>query len=160
MIMQGTHDLSLVILSIAIAILASFTGLNLANRAHASSGKMQRSWLAAAALVLGGGIWSMHFVAMLAFSIPGMVMNYDVGLTLLSLGLAVGFTGTGFAVARRGLLCAPRVLTAGMLMGLGVLAMHYTGMAAMRMGATLSYGRAWWPSQRSSRSPLPQQPFG
>ncbi|WP_231568092.1 MHYT domain-containing protein [Sphingobium herbicidovorans] len=131
------------ILSIAIAILASFTGLSLASRAHASSGKMQRSWLAAAALVLGGGIWSMHFVAMLAFSMPGMVMNYDVGLTLLSLGLAVGFTGTGFAVASSGLLSLRRVITAGMLMGLGVLAMHYTGMAAMRMDATLSYGRAW-----------------
>ena|GEM_PF-96979 len=143
MTMQGTHDLSLVILSIAIAIFASFTALNLASRIRASSGRMQHIWLAAAALVLGGGIWSMHFVAMLAFSTPGMVMSYDVGLTLLSLALAVAFTGAGFAVARRRLVSLRRILAAGTLMGLGVLAMHYTGMAAMRMDATLSYGRAW-----------------
>lgn len=104
---------------------------------------MQQSWLAAAALVLGGGIWSMHFVAMLAFSMPGMVMSYDVGLTLLSLALAVAFTGAGFAVARRRLVSLRGILAAGTLMGLGVLAMHYTGMAAMRMDATLSYGRTW-----------------
>jgi PAS domain S-box-containing protein len=143
MTVYGMHDLTLVILSVALAIFASFTALNLADRARASSGRVQRSWLAVAALVLGGGIWSMHFVAMLAFSMPGIEMSYDVGLTLLSLAFAIGFTGAGFAIGSRGLVSPYRIMAAGTLMGAGVLAMHYTGMAAMRMDATLSYGRGW-----------------
>ncbi|WP_328276713.1 MHYT domain-containing protein [Sphingobium sp.] len=143
MMMHGTHNLALVVLSIAIAIFASFTALNLADRARESRGRMQQGWLVAAALVLGGGIWSMHFVVMLAFSMPGMTIGYDIGLTLLSLALAIGFTGAGFALASRSPVSATRVLSAGLLMGSGVLAMHYTGMAAMRMDAKLSYGWPW-----------------
>ena len=117
MTIYGMHDLTLVILSVALAIFASFTALNLADRARASSGRVQRSWLAVAALVLGGGIWSMHFVAMLAFSMPGIEMSYDVGLTLLSLALAIGFTGAGFAIGSRGLVSPYRIIVAGTLMG-------------------------------------------
>ena len=68
MIMTGTHDSNLVILSILIAMFASFSGISLAMRMRASTGWMRRLWLGAAAVALGGGIWSMHFVAMLAYS--------------------------------------------------------------------------------------------
>jgi PAS domain S-box-containing protein len=85
----------------------------------------------------------MHFVAMLAFSMPGMSTAYDPGLTLLSLALALGFTGAGFSLMNWRSDSLTRVLGAGLLMGFGVVAMHYVGMAAMRMDATLSYGQGW-----------------
>ncbi|WP_368732449.1 MHYT domain-containing protein, partial [Proteus vulgaris] len=70
---------------------------------------------------------------------PGMRMSYDLGLTLLSLALALGFTGAGFATLDWRAVSRTRILAAGLLMGLGVVAMHYVGMSAMRMPATLSY---------------------
>lgn len=144
MIMTGSHDAFLVMLSILIAIFASFTALSLASRIRSSTGWMRRVWISAAAVALGGGIWSMHFVAMLAFHMPGMRMSYDFGLTLLSLALALGFTGVGFATLNWQSVSRGRIVAAGLLIGSGVLAMHYVGMAAMRMPATLSYERLWF----------------
>ncbi len=141
--MTGGHDSFLVVLSIAIAIFASFTALSLASRIRSSAGWTRHVWISAAALALGGGIWSMHFVAMLAFSMPGMRMSYDLGLTLLSLALALGFTGAGFATLKWHAVSLGRVFASGLMMGLGVVAMHYIGMSAMRMPMTLSYGRFW-----------------
>lgn len=143
MIMHGTHDRLLVLLSIIIAIIASFTALSLAGRVRASGGWIRRAWLISAAVALGGGIWSMHFVAMLAFSMPGIEMSYDLKLTFLSLAIALVFTGTGFFVLNWEKISRARTLTAGLLMGTGVLAMHYVGMQAMRMPATLSYEKTW-----------------
>lgn len=143
MIVHGTHDKYLVILSILIAMFASFTALSLASRMRASMGWMHRVWLSAAAVTLGAGIWSMHFVAMLAFSMPGMETSYNLGLTFLSLCIALIFTGAGFAVMNWQAISPQRVVAAGLLIGSGVLAMHYIGMAAMRMAATLSYDRQW-----------------
>ena len=142
--MTGTYDRSLVILSILIAAFASYTALSLANRIRAAERGTRRVWLAAAAVAMGGGIWSMHFVAMLAFSVPGMSMSYDAGLTLLSLGLAVVFTGVGFSILGRRAGRRRQITAAGMLMGLGIVAMHYVGMAAMRMDAQLRYEQGWF----------------
>lgn len=144
MILTGSHDAFLVALSILIAIFASFTALSLASRIRSSKDWMRRVWVWAAAVALGGGIWSMHFVAMLAFHMPGMRMSYDLGLTFLSLALALGFTGIGFAILNWQSVSHVRIAAAGLLIGTGVLAMHYVGMAAMRMPATLSYGRLWF----------------
>jgi NO-binding membrane sensor protein with MHYT domain/nitrogen-specific signal transduction histidine kinase/ActR/RegA family two-component response regulator len=143
MIMKGSLDYFIVSLSIAIAIFASFTALSLASRMRASTGWMRRVWLAAAAAALGGGIWAMHFVAMLALRMPGMAMSYDLALTLLSLAIALAFTGAGFAVMNWRTISLGRVVSSGLLIGLGVLAMHYVGMAAMRVSATLSYDPSW-----------------
>jgi NO-binding membrane sensor protein with MHYT domain/signal transduction histidine kinase/ActR/RegA family two-component response regulator len=143
MVMTGSHDQYLVALSILIAVFASFTALSLAGRIRMSGGWTRRVWLGAAALALGGGIWSMHFVAMLAFSMPGMEMSYDLGLTLFSLALALAFTGLGFAMLNWHAISGGRILAAGLLVGIGVVAMHYVGMAAMRMPATIHYGRLW-----------------
>ena len=136
-VLSGTHDAALVALSVAIAVAASYTALDLAGRVGAAAGWARRAWLATAAVAMGGGIWAMHFVAMLAFSLP-VPMVYDPGLTLLSLGVAISVTGVGFAVAGRGAGPA-RTGLAGLLMGLGIAAMHYTGMAAMRMPVSTSY---------------------
>ncbi|MBU0556781.1 MAG: response regulator [Alphaproteobacteria bacterium] len=144
MIMTGTHDNVLVILSIAIAMFASFTALSLASRTLASTGWARRVWLSSAALALGGGVWSMHFVAMLAFSMPGMPTSYDLSQTLLSLLIALIFTGAGFSVLNWQTLRLRWLITAGLLMGAGIVTMHYVGMAAMRMPATVSYEPIWF----------------
>ena len=140
----GTHDSTLVAMSIAIAVFASYTALDLAGRVRASTGWIRRAWLGAAAVAMGGGIWAMHFVAMLAFSMPMMEVGYDLPLTLLSLLTAIVVTGIAFAVMGRADATTRQLLAAGLFMGLGVVAMHYTGMAAMRMPATISYDRLWF----------------
>jgi diguanylate cyclase (GGDEF)-like protein/PAS domain S-box-containing protein len=139
MIMSGYYDPVLVILSVAVAILASFTALNLAGRLLAADRPARLWWLVAAAVALGGGIWSMHFVGMLALVMP-MPATYGVQLTLLSLLLPIVVVGAGlFILSRFGNGLVP-LLTAGVLAGLGVVVMHYGGMAGMRMpGVSISY---------------------
>ncbi len=134
------HDPVLVALSVLIAALASYTALDLATRMRAASGRARRSWLVAAAIAMGGGIWSMHFVGMLAFSLPGIEISYDPFLTLLSLVIPIGVAAAAFAVVGR----RPQALLAsGFAMGLGISGMHYTGMAAMRMAAFMQYDPRW-----------------
>ncbi|KKB08929.1 MHYT domain-containing protein [Devosia chinhatensis] len=141
--LNGTHDNALVILSIIVATVASYTALDLAARTHAATNRTwSRVWLSAASIAMGGGIWSMHFVAMLAHTMPGMDASYDPGLTLLSFALAVGVTGLAFAIVSRSSAILP-LLASGLLMGLGIVGMHYTGMAAMRMPVRISYDAAW-----------------
>ena len=139
----GTHDSVLVGLSILIAAAASYTALDLATRMRATSGWPFRAWLATAALAMGGGIWSMHFVAMLAFSLPGLEVGYDLRLTLLSLMLPIAVTGLGFFVVNRPGAGPVALCLSGLVMGLGIAGMHYTGMAAMRMPADLRYDHLW-----------------
>ena len=140
---SGTHDSTLVIMSVAIAVFASYTALDLAGRVRASTGWMRWAWLGTAAVAMGGGIWAMHFVAMLAWSMPGMEVNYDLALTLFSLLIAIGVTGIAFAVMARAQASLRRLAAAGLFMGLGVVAMHYMGMAAMRMPGAIAYDRLW-----------------
>ena len=144
MMIAGTHDTVLVLLSILVAVVAAFTALDLAGRARVAQGATRLGWLAAAAVAMGGGIWSMHFIGMLAFSMPGMEVSYELGLTLLSLAVAILSTGVGFlivalAVRRR----LSVLLASGLITGAGIAAMHYMGMAAMRMKADLAYDRLW-----------------
>lgn len=143
MIMVGSYDRVLIILSVLVASFASFTALSLASRLRASAGWMRRVWLGAAAFALGGGIWAMHFVAMLAFSMPGMIVTYEPGLTVISLILAILCTAGGFIVMGERAASPQRVIGAGLLMGSGIIAMHYVGMAAMRMDAVLDYNPLW-----------------
>jgi NO-binding membrane sensor protein with MHYT domain len=87
---------------------------------------------------MGGGIWSMHFIAMLAFNIP-IPMSYDIGLTTLSLIVAIFVTGAGFYSINRQSAPPLSLVFSGSFMGLGIAAMHYIGMAAMREHAEISY---------------------
>ena len=141
--MHTTYNTALVILSILIAIAGSFTALDLAGRVRASTGWLQHAWLTAAAVCMGGSIWSMHFVGMLAFGMPGMEIQYDLALTLWSLVVPIVVTAISFfAVSTTGL--TNRTLgVGGVFMGLGIGAMHYMGMAAMTMHAQLSYDPMW-----------------
>src|SRR6267143_4373358 len=140
MVVTGTHDPYLVALSIFVAAFASYTALDLGGRVAAARGLARRVWLVAAAITMGGGIWSMHFVAMLAFIMP-IPMSYDIGLTTLSLVVAIVVTGGGFYVISRQGASPLRLVLSGIFMGLGIVAMHYIGMAAMRGHAELGYER-------------------
>ncbi len=142
MVVTGTYDPYLVALSILVATFASYTALDLGGRVPLAQGSTPRIWLAAAALTMGGGIWSMHFVAMLAFVLP-MPVSYDVGLTVLSLMLAIMATGGGFYIISRPGVSRSRLAISGVFMGLGILTMHYTGMAALRGPVELSYEPLW-----------------
>ena len=142
MVVTGTYDPYLVALSILVAGFASYTALDLGGNVALAQGPTPRIWVAAAALTLGGGIWSMHFVAMLAFALP-MPMSYDVGLTVLSLMLAILAAGGGFYVISRPGVSRPRLVLSGVFMGGAISGMHYTGMAAMRGPVELSYQPLW-----------------
>jgi NO-binding membrane sensor protein with MHYT domain len=138
MVVTGTYDPFLVALSILVAAFASYTALDLGGRIAAARGLARPVWLATAAITMGGGIWSMHFIAMLAFIMP-TPMSYDIGLTTLSFVVAVFVTGGGFFVISRHSGSRLRLILSGVFMGLGIAAMHYTGMAAMREHVDLSY---------------------
>src|SRR5467141_245961 len=138
MVLTGTYDPYLVALSVLVASFASYTALGLSGHVGAAQGLARRVWLVAAAIAMGGGIWSMHFVAMLAFIIP-IPMSYDIRLTTLSLLVAIFVTGGGFYVISWQSASPLRLVLSGIFMGLGIAAMHYIGMAAMRGHAELSY---------------------
>nr|WP_188908438.1 MHYT domain-containing protein [Aureimonas endophytica] len=135
------YNPALVLLSIAIAVFASYAALDLGARVRRATEGPRWSWIAGAAIAMGGGIWAMHFVGMLAFEM-GLPAAYDLKITLLSLVIAVGVTAGAFAwVAAKGTGIGS-LLVAGPLMGVGVAAMHYTGMAAMRVAGNFAYDPA------------------
>ena len=138
MVVTGTYDPYLVALSVLVASFASYTALGLSGHVGTAQGLARRVWLVAAAITMGGGIWSMHFIGMLAFVMP-IPMSYDIRLTTLSLLVAIFVTGGGFYVISRQSASPLRLVLSGIFMGLGIAAMHYTGMAAMRGHAELSY---------------------
>jgi NO-binding membrane sensor protein with MHYT domain/nitrogen-specific signal transduction histidine kinase/DNA-binding NarL/FixJ family response regulator len=138
MAVTGTYNPHLVELSILVAAFASYTALDLGGRVAATQGVAPRVWLVAAAIAMGGGIWSMHFIAMLAFNMP-IPMSYDIGLTTLSLVVAIFVTGVGFYFINRQGAPPLSLVFSGIFMGLGIAAMHYIGMAAMRGHSEISY---------------------
>jgi len=138
MVVTGTYNPHLVALSILVAAFASYTALDLGGRVAATRGIAPRVWLVAPAIAMGGGIWSMHFIAMLAFNMP-IPMSYDIGLTTLSLVVAIFVTGAGFYFINRQSAPPLSLVFSGIFMGLGIAAMHYIGMAAIREHAEISY---------------------
>lgn len=142
------YDPILVALSIAIATFAGYTALELGDRASLSVGRARAVWMGTAAVAMGGGIWSMHFVGMLALRLDTPVA-YDLGRTVLSLLVAIGATAAAFFWVNtprrqvgRGqgrVAAASRVAVAGLLMGGAIAGMHYIGMSAMEMPLTLSF---------------------
>src|SRR5687768_13844370 len=112
------HDLRLVALAALVCALASFTAVNLLHHVGRSEREMRRIWLAVAAVATGFGIWSTHFIAMLAFQ-PAVPSGYNIALTIVSLVAAIALTGTGLTVGM-----SPRVPYArwigGMIVGGGI----------------------------------------
>ncbi|MCA8354950.1 histidine kinase [Burkholderia cepacia] len=137
--MHGTYNLPLVLLSVAIATLASYTTLDLAAFISLlDNPKLRRMWLGGGAAAMGTGIWSMHFVGMLAFSLP-IPLGYALPDTGASLAIAVLVSYFALYVVTRARLGWRRLLAGGVLMGGGIAGMHYAGMAAMRMMPGIRY---------------------
>ncbi|TQK63330.1 PAS domain S-box-containing protein/diguanylate cyclase (GGDEF)-like protein [Brevibacillus sp. AG162] len=127
---HGTYDSFLVILSYLIAVAASFSALNLAARVSTSKGKHQLLWLIFGATTMGLGIWSMHFVGMLALTLPIKVL-YDMEYVILSVILAIFVSSIALFTVTKSNLHARQLGIAGILMAAGISGMHYVGMAAM-----------------------------
>jgi NO-binding membrane sensor protein with MHYT domain len=122
------------------SFLGSLLGLVLAARSRQTRGSARLRWLVLAGVAIGGtGIWLMHFMAMLGFDVPASVVRYDVSTTVVSLGIAIVVVSVGLLIACLGQPRAWRVISGGTFTGLGVVAMHYTGMAALRAGGQVSY---------------------
>ena len=137
--MTGVYNPLLVCLSLVVAFLASYTAVELSGGLNTLAGAKGRPlWLAGGAVSMGVGIWSMHFIGMLAFSLP-VEVGYDLAATTASLFLAIGVSLIALATASRGVLSSARLCIAGTVMGIGVAAMHFTGMHAMQMSPGIAY---------------------
>jgi len=137
-ILVGHYDWSLVALSVAIAIGASYAALDLAGRVSTARGRARTLWLTGGAASMGLGIWAMHYIGMLAFRLP-IPIAYDLPLVAVSLLAAFAASAVAlYVVGRRRL--TPAYLTGGSLaMGSGIVAMHYIGMRAMSLAAHRTY---------------------
>ncbi|CAB3685536.1 putative bifunctional diguanylate cyclase/phosphodiesterase [Trinickia soli] len=137
--MHGTYNFWLVALSLAVATLASFTALDLSGRIASVVRRRQRqAWLIGGAGAMGVGIWSMHFIGVLAFSLP-IPVGYDFAITACSLLIAIVVSYFALRVITHRDLGIRRLPVAAVLMGLGIVSMHYTGDAAMRMQPGIAY---------------------
>src|SRR5947208_2076890 len=136
--MTGSYDYLQVVLSVVIAISASYAALDLGGRVTAASGWVRRAWLIGGATAMGFGIWSMHFTGMLAFRLPVLV-SYSWPTVLLSLLVAISASAFALYVVRRHELGMVRALAGSVIMGSGIAAMHYIGMAAMRLAAVFRF---------------------
>ncbi|MGE0405145.1 MAG: response regulator, partial [Candidatus Korobacteraceae bacterium] len=140
-IMHSSHDYYLVALSIMIAMFASYTALSLGGRVTATRGRTRMAWLAGGATAMGLGIWGMHYIAMLAYHLP-MVVSYHLPLVILSLVAAISASAVALWIASRKAMGWKATLAGSLLMGTGIAGMHYIGMAAMRLAATIHYDAA------------------
>ena len=141
LLLVGSYDYRLVAMSVVIAILASYAALDLAGRVTAAHGAARGVWLAGGATAMGLGIWSMHYIGMLAFSLPVPVL-YDWPTVLLSLLAGILASAVALYVVSRRHMGGLNVVVGSLAMGAGIAGMHYTGMAAMRTTAMCHYGAA------------------
>ncbi|WP_437882081.1 putative bifunctional diguanylate cyclase/phosphodiesterase [Pseudomonas sp. LRF_L74] len=134
----GSYNTTLVLVSLLVAILASYTALDLAGRIVTSKGRAVWLWMAGGSLAMGMGIWSMHFIGMLAFSLP-IPLGYDLGWTILSFLIAVASSGLALFLISQKTLPRWQLLCGALAMGLGIACMHYLGMHAMLMSPGIDY---------------------
>ena len=142
--LEGSYNPLFVVLSILVAILASFTALDMASRVTATQPRRTAArWLIAGGVAMGAGIWSMHFVGMLAFRLP-IPLGYDLWLTVQSLLVAIGASLFALWLVSRPTLPHLRLALGALLMGLGIAWMHYVGMSALRMQPDIDYDHRWF----------------
>jgi two-component system sensor histidine kinase/response regulator len=137
----GPYDYRLVALSAAVAILASYTALNLGARITGSRGRARLCWMIGGATSMGIGIWSMHYVGMLAFRLP-IPVQYHWPTVLLSLLAAVLASGVTLYVVSRPTMGPLKALAGGILQGGGIAAFHYLAMTSMRLSAEVRHSIA------------------
>ncbi|MFC0187068.1 EAL domain-containing protein [Fictibacillus aquaticus] len=133
-----TYNLPLVALSVVIAIIASYAALDLAAQIKKTKSSGRHIWLITGAVALGLGIWAMHFIAMLAFHLS-IDVSYDPTLVIVSIFPAVISSWLAFSIISRPVMSKKLVLLGGTLIAAGIVCMHYTGMEAMEMGASIHY---------------------
>lgn len=128
-------------LSYTLSVIGSLLGLVCTARARAMTDSRRRArWLVLAAWAIGGtGIWVMHFMAMIGFTVSGVPLRYDISITLASWVTAIVVVGIGLFLVGFGRPSLIKILTAGVITGVGVAAMHYTGMGAMRFAGVQRY---------------------
>jgi NO-binding membrane sensor protein with MHYT domain len=142
--MLPVHNFSYGLLTPALgyvmSVLGCFLGLRCTTRARVLRGAARLRWLLLAAVSIGlTGVWVMHFIAMLGFTIPGETITYDVPVTVISAIVAVVFVAGGLLIVGFRGDGRPELLLGGLIIGLGVASMHYLGMTAMRMPAMVRY---------------------
>ncbi len=138
LLQYGIYDPKLVVLSVLVAIFASWMGLQLAGQQRGTTTLMRAATLIAGSLALGSGVWAMHFVGMLAFDVCTDT-HYEPVLTMLSLLPSLAASAVALSITRRDTLTRGTLVTGGVLVGAGIGMMHYAGMAAMHTGLTLHY---------------------
>ncbi|MFC4728038.1 putative bifunctional diguanylate cyclase/phosphodiesterase [Coralloluteibacterium thermophilus] len=136
--LASAYDRPLVLISIAIAVLAAYTALDMAGRVSAARGSARLWWLGGGTVAMGFGIWSMHFIGMLAFRLP-IEVGYDIPLTALSLLLALAASALALGLVSGEGLPRRRLIVGMVVMGGGIAGMHYTGMAAMKLQPGIVY---------------------
>ncbi|SFN62065.1 MHYT domain-containing protein, NO-binding membrane sensor [Streptomyces sp. cf124] len=127
------------VLSYVMACVGSALGLRCTVRALEAEGASKRNWLTLASFAIGSCIWTMHFVAMMGFGVQGTPIRYDVPMTVLSLVMAIAVVSAGVFTAGYGRSRVRAVAFGGLGTGLGVAAMHYTGMAALNLHGEVGY---------------------
>src|SRR5450631_2019063 len=137
--LETQHDSWLVLLAGCVCLLTSLAAVNLFQRARVGGGSASLLWLGIAGTVTGCGVWSTHFIAMLAYT-PGFPIRYDLTTTVMSLVVATVMTTTGFATALLGNRYREPIV-GGAMVGIGVATMHYMGMASLRIPADI----VWMP---------------
>jgi len=137
-VLPGSYDYRLVALSVLLAMLASYVAIDVTGRIASSRGGGRKVWLASGAAVMGLGIWSMHYIGMLAYTLPVRVL-YDWPTVLVSFLPAIFASGIALWVATGSETGPLRTCVAGILIGLGIAATHYIGMGAMRLPAMCRY---------------------
>ncbi|CAM2151893.1 MHYT domain-containing protein [Pararobbsia alpina] len=136
--MTGTYDFGLVSLSFLLAVFASFTALNVSDRLDVIGNRPLGPWIVFGGCIMGLGIWSMHFVAMLAFHLP-IAVGYNIPATIGSLLVAMIASAIGFMPLCTYELRWSRLIGGAVAMGLGVAGMHYLGMQAMDVCPPIQY---------------------
>ncbi|UPQ84517.1 EAL domain-containing protein [Pseudomonas knackmussii] len=138
----GSYNHILVFFSLVVAVLASYTALDMAGRVALSEGRAARLWLVGGAFSMGLGIWSMHFIGMLAFSLP-IPLGYDPLMTAGSLAVSIGASALALWLVCQRDLPWRRLVQGAVLIGAGIAVMHYSGMAALRMQPGIVYDLGW-----------------
>ncbi|HTB17426.1 MAG TPA: MHYT domain-containing protein [Bryobacteraceae bacterium] len=137
-LLTGSYDYRLVALSVCIAIFASYAALDLGGRVTASQGTVRFTWLMGGSFAMGSGIWSMHYIAMLAYSLP-VTVHYHWPTVLLSLAAAILASAVALFIVSRHSMGPMSIGIGALLMGSGIASMHYVGMQAMRLAAMCQY---------------------
>ena len=138
----GSYNFVLVAASYLIAAFASYVALDMAGRINATRGAVAHGWLTGGAIAMGFGIWSMHFVGILAFKLP-IPQGYDLAITLYSLLIAICSSAYALNLASGAHLPPSRLAVGALILGSGIAAMHYVGMAAMQMQPGIDYHVGW-----------------